>query len=135
MYLRDETGGRRYWPNKAMKIDLDALRHDRDQLFAEAVHLYRAGTKWWPGKDFEEKYMKPEQDARYEGDVWEENIKAYIATKPKVTIGQVAKEALFFDTNKIGTHDQRRISGVLTNLGWRRHEKKDYEGKRWWSKA
>jgi hypothetical protein len=31
--------------------------------------------------------------------------------------------------------DQRRIAAVLTNLGWQRHEKKDYEGNRWWSKA
>jgi predicted P-loop ATPase len=132
-YLRDETGGRRYLPIKAGKIDIDALKRDRDQLFAEAVHLYKNGTHWWPTKEEEQQYMQPEQDARYEADVWEENIKTYVATKPKVTIGEVAKSALYFDTNKIGTHDQRRIAAVLTNLGWSR-EKKDSAGRRWWSK-
>jgi hypothetical protein len=44
------------------------------------------------------------------------------------------KHALFTDTPKIGTTDQRRIAAVLINLGWTR-ESKDSEGKRWWSKA
>jgi predicted P-loop ATPase len=132
-YLRDETGGRRFWPLKAGTIKTDALAEDRDQLFAEAVKLYRDGVPWWPDRAFEREIIMPEQAARYEGDPWEDNIKAYLETVSKVTVSQVARTAVGLETARIGTVDQRRVAAVLEQLGWRRLPK-DREGKRWWSK-
>jgi predicted P-loop ATPase len=137
-YLRDESGGRRFWPVKAGTIDIDALAHDRDQLFAEAVVLFRNGVRWWPDKDFERDHIMPEQASRYEADAWEENIAAYIESKSKVTVGEVARDALHIETPRIGTADQRRIAAALETLRWRRERpdgKTDWQGKRWWVPA
>ena len=118
-YLRDETGGRQFWPVKVGPIDLDALRHDRDQLFAEAAHRYRAGEQWWPDEGFERQHIKPEQDDRFEGDPWDETIAVYVATCERVRVTDIARNVLGIEGAKVGTADQRRIASVLKGLGWK----------------
>lgn len=46
-YLKDDTGGRRFWPMECMlpdgqEIDTDKLSRNVDQIWAEALHTYRA---------------------------------------------------------------------------------------------
>jgi hypothetical protein len=127
-YLRDETGGRRFWPVKVGdRIDVEALAHDRDQLFAEAVHLFRQKKPWWPDRDFEAEHIRPEQDARYEADAWEEAVAHYLArvakekeeAKRRTTVLQVAVQGLGFDRSKVGRAEQNRIMAVFERLGWR----------------
>ena len=46
-YLKDPTGGRRFWPVSCGVIDLEPLVRDRNQLWAEAFVRFRAGAPWW----------------------------------------------------------------------------------------
>lgn len=126
-YLRDETGGRRFWPVKVGMIDTDSLARDRDQLFAEAVHAYRAGRQWWPDDAFEREHIAPEQETRFEEDAWEEIIKREITARDRVTVVGIARDALQLDTPKIGTAEQRRIGAILQRLGWK--QVRDWRGR------
>jgi predicted P-loop ATPase len=104
---------------KVGAIDIQSLAHDRDQLFAEAVVAYRSGEKWWPDAEFERQHIKPEQEARYEADPWEEIVLGYAAGRSRVNVTEIAREALLIDKAKVGVAEQRRIAGVLVSHGWK----------------
>lgn len=118
LYLRDETGGRRFWPVKVGTIDTEALRHDRDQLFAEAVHAFRAGAQWWPDADFEAKHIAPEQEARFEADPWEATIKAFLAPRHTATVPEIARECIGIELTKQDVKESRRITAILEREKW-----------------
>jgi predicted P-loop ATPase len=130
-YLKDPSGGRRFWPSPVGEINLARLAADREQLLAEAVALYHQGVPWWPDKDFETAFIMPEQAARYDADCWEEQISAYLKGETKVTVGMVARVALSIDTPRISRADQCRIMAIMETLDWHRL-KKDSKGTRWW---
>lgn len=117
-YLRDETGARRFWPVRTGRIDLDALARDRDQLFAEAVNMYRDGARSWPDADFEAEFIKPQQEARFEVDAWEEPIVKWLTGRDDVTLSEVASGALFMDISKFNRMEQLRVKAILVRLGW-----------------
>lgn len=117
-YLRDATGARRFWPVKVGTIDSAKLAKDRDELFAEAVALFNQGEKWWPAGEVEVEHIRPQQEARYEADAWEEAIGEWLVGKREETVLSVARGALSMEPQKIGTQDQRRVSVALERLGW-----------------
>jgi predicted P-loop ATPase len=133
-YLRDETGGRRFWPIKTGAIDLAGLVRDRNQLFAEAVHLYRSGYRWWPDRAFERQHIAPVQASRLEIDAWEEPISTFLTDQtlikpsPRVTTLQVA-QALNIATERLGKREQMRIAAIMRRRGW---HPSPSNGVTWW---
>lgn len=118
-YLRDETGGRRFWPVRTGRIDSELLAADRDQLFAEAVHVYQQSGCWWPDQEFEGAHAKHEQEGRYEQDAWFAAVSDYLSHEHGyVELIGIARRALNLQDKEIGTRDQRRISALLAACGW-----------------
>ena len=119
-YLRDATGGRRFWPVLALNIRLEALKVDRDQLFAEAVECLQKGDNWWPDPRFEAQHIKDEQAARFIEDPWSEPIEAYLARLKvkRATVTDVARDALQLEWARTDTRTTLRIVEILTRSGW-----------------
>jgi predicted P-loop ATPase len=117
-YLPDATSNRRYWPVMTGTVDIDALRRDRDHLFAEAVVCFQHGEKWWPDRDFEARTIKPEQDARCEEDPWADLIRNHLWNKTETTVEDIVTVALGITKANLHPSITRRITPVLRREGW-----------------
>lgn len=116
-YLRDTTGNRRYWPVKVTHAELDGLRDDRDQIWAEAFHRWQQGVKWWLQQD-ERAIFEQEQELRYVGDALEDKLLSHLAGQTETTMERVLEEGLKLDVSKWTRAEQSRVGEVLQKLGW-----------------
>jgi predicted P-loop ATPase len=119
-YLHDETGARRFWPVRCGTIDLAALTKDRDQLWAEALVLYRQEQRWWPETSDEEALCKAEQKERQAEDAWADTIREYVADRDAVTTKEVLACALGVEHVHMNNLGMRRVGAALRTLGWER---------------
>lgn len=118
-YLRDETGGRRFWPLKCGQIDIEALAHDRDQILAEAVVRFKNGEPWWPDKDFERAHIQPEQEARYEDDAWSEPVLKFLEGEiTETSIQDIGKAVLNLGMVHLDRVAAGRIAAILKKAKW-----------------
>ncbi len=123
-YLRDSTGGRRFWPVLCRGIDTDSLRADRNQLWAEAVARYHNGERWWidPEETELNDAANAEQEARFIVDPWEPDISAFLESRPmvmSVTTNEILAGALDIrDRTRWGRAEQSRVGVILRRLGW-----------------
>ena len=133
-YLRDHTGNRRFWPVLCTEADLEALRQDRDQLWAEALVAYREGEVWWlVGEEIA--LAGHEQAQRFESDVWQDAVNDWLdkTTKSRVTGLDVMEECLDLPRDRQNVVTGRRVAQIMEQAGWERAKKrptkKDRDGK------
>lgn len=135
VWMKDETGGRRFWPLQCGKIDIPGLEEAVPKLYAEARQLYGTGTgkdpdvPWWPDREFELAHITPAQEDRYEHDIWAEKIaQAYQYPAPgfHTTVTIIAKDILDIPVGQVSRADQNRIIAALEQLGWVKGKKQNF---------
>jgi predicted P-loop ATPase len=139
-YFRDETGGRRFWPVACTDIRIEDLTRDRDQLWAEAVHRFRAGAAWWLDTRDLNRAAEEAQADRYEGDAWDELIAPWLqapserldtsghpfepftSTSDSVTVADVLTHCIGKRRDQWSQFDKIRVARSLRALGWERYK-------------
>jgi putative DNA primase/helicase len=118
-YLKDPTGNRRYWPMKSNAIDLDALKKDRVQLWAEAVHLYK--SKLYIGPDEKEMELAgAAQKKRLDVDSWEDDVLSALEKlkwKTAVKTGDIMKE-MGLAVRDRDERSKRRVASIMRANGY-----------------
>lgn len=124
-YFKDSTGNTRYWPLRVEEVDsinLAGLTAVRDQLFAEAVVLYKRGERWHPTRDEQRRLFEPEQADREITDPWQSLIARWlrVRTSPRVTITDILSDCLKIEPGKIDSAKQMSTRGgiAMKRLGW-----------------
>lgn len=125
-WLSDTTGGRRFWPVMVRhRTRVDAMRRDRDLLWAEALERYLAGEQWWLSAA-EEQLASEEQEERLEMDSWGERLESQLndVGGARYENAWVQMEDLM-DIVGLPSYQQtstasHRISRHMQRLGWSR---------------
>lgn len=123
-YLRDETGNRRFWPMQCHAVDREALKRDRDQLWAEAVTRYQGGSPWWLTNEAHIEAAAAAQADRVVGDAWWPIIEQYVEKLPRTSVGEVLEHALQVDISRWTPGDQYRVGRLLKQHGWQRAQRR-----------
>lgn len=127
-YLKDYSGNRRYWPVYCCAAHAGLMRDQRDQLWAEAVHRYNAGEKWWPD-DGNKLLFENEQDARLQVDPWHYPVERFLREWQPTDIrinwltADEVLNAIGRETSHASRADQNRLAPIMKALGWHKTRK------------
>ena len=116
-YLADSTGARRFWPVAVTRLDAEALRRDRDQIWAEAVHYYSMGEQWWP-HDESSSMLAEAQEERATVDAWEARIDEWARGRSDITTADIMGSCLDIEPGRWDRATQSRVGHCLRRLGY-----------------
>jgi predicted P-loop ATPase len=122
-WMKDETGARRFWPIRCgANIDVETLIKYRNELWAEAVALYRLpsndGGAWWFTDQAIIEAAQAQQEDFYVADPWEGLVHEFIALKHTVTTEEILISALHIPKCDLNTAYQMRVAAILKRAGW-----------------
>lgn len=120
-YLKDCTGNRRFLPVKTDTIDLEALRRDRDQLWAEAARLEAEGESIILPQELWA-IAAVEQDERLEDDPWQEKLSTVrgraAGDEVRVYTAELLGELLAIPIERQHNGHGKRLTALMRELGW-----------------
>ena len=117
VFLEDPTGSCRFWPVQVCaEIDAQAIARDRDQLWAEAVRMYRDGVQWWLDKAGADE-LRAHNEQYHDDPSWMELVAAVIDGEDVVTASLVF-EALQVPVAQQTRKRQRELADIMARLRW-----------------
>lgn len=133
--FRDPTGNRRFWPVNVRHIDIEGIRAEREQLWAEAVDAFRSDIPWWITDPEIVAAAKDQQFDRLQTDPWDEILDDWVFGKSRVTTKDALLEAIRMTPDKMGRAEEMRIANYLKSRNWERVRDGGRDDRRWfWAK-
>jgi hypothetical protein len=124
-FLPTDDEHRRWLPMQVDRVDVAAIRNDRDQLWAEALARWTVDGIAWQGMD---PLAKPAREAAAGNDNWEEMICTWIDSQPspmRLRLAEVMSDAVGLDPRHTTRSHELRVARVLRGLGYERRVVRD----------
>lgn len=123
-YLKDATGGRRFWPVYCQgEFNLDGLRENLFQMYAEALHDYRNRERCWPTADEQNGIFAPEQAKRGVQEPLDDILFQWVKNQPApFSMAAAATDGLGLTADKLTPALVTRIGISLRKIGCGRKE-------------
>lgn len=124
-FLRDSTGGRRFWPVEVATdgpMDTASLRRDRDQLWAEAFSRFQAGEQWHVTSEEAIEELQEKQEQASAADPWAEPITEYVEGQDEIAMQDILHVVLRLDTDKRDPRYSARVAAILNRLGFKKRQ-------------
>lgn len=126
-YLTDPTGSRRFWPVRVGSFNVDGLRSEVDQLWAEAAHAEAEGASLeLPSALWSD--AKAEQDKRHVSDAWEDVLAPHLGELTGRIRSLDVWKLLGLTPDKMGDPQKRRIAQAMKALGWQGGRRQHFPG-------
>ena len=116
-YLRDATGGRRYWPVRVTQCQPELAVQLRDQLWAEAVELMRAGHPTWLPSEMQAEQAR-HADERYMTDDIQEAIETALGDSDRIALADLYDALGAKEVRDRSPQLQSGILKTMTRLGY-----------------
>ena len=117
-FLKDPTGSRRFWPVETGGIDIEAIKRDRDQIWAESVVRFRRGDQWYLSRA-DGRTLQALSDEFQEVDSWEPLIAQFVEDLRgvKFSTSQLFDGPLQLTPDRRHRGHDNRIATILKAMG------------------
>ncbi|MEQ5136694.1 MULTISPECIES: VapE domain-containing protein [Providencia] len=126
-FLADRTGNRRWLPIEVVKVNVDKIKCDALQLWAEAREIFKADGIQYRTAEYLATQIHDKHTIK---DAWLEIIERWLdepdvmtGEKPRarrfLRSGEILQEALNIDPKNISRREQMRIGNVLQSCGYK----------------
>ena len=124
-FLGDDTGNRRWLPIQTLKCEVEKLKANRDQLWAEGLHVFKE-----KGVDWSAEKLAEDEHKRFKvSDDWSVPIKSWLET-PNINgvcpqdlnilkTFDILTQALGVTTSRVNAPDARRIKRIMPDFGYK----------------
>lgn len=128
---RDDTGGRRFWLITLMNncnIDIDWLQENRDNIWSDALYLYRNGEQHWLTSEEELMHGEDMCKNRSESPVYEKAIQYITDADDGWELPKNTTSAKFYELvlgkSTVSSAEQRHMARALEDCGYVKVQKR-----------